>query len=676
MVPRLFLCGTLLFCATLAGAADSARRAALEQKLGQASETERSALLAQLSTEIEADDTERAWDYAQQARANARTPADEIRADTRMASLLRRRGRYNDALTLATHAAARAREIGDTALRAEALMVVGWTRGSLADFPAALETFRELIPLAEAHGDETLLARAYNSLGIVYSDAEQLELSQKTYEDALRHAERAPDRRLLASVLNNLGTLAMKTKRYADARRDHERALALRLESGADQRGIADSHQNLAELALAEGHPDHAIVHIEQAIATHAKLNLKRNLANARLTYASALLELHRPQDALVQLESARQLADSLGSATMRERAARAFANFHETQGDYRAALDWERKAAAAHDAAVGERSRQRFDTLQAQFDAERRQHEIDALQRDQTEKAAALNAVRWQRLALLAVIGLGGLAVFAVASRSRTRRRAEQRILAETRAAKEAAERADAFKSHLVSMVSHDIRGPLHNVLHFVEEARHHREPAALASDLDIIASETQRVAALAQDLLDAAALEVGRLELHRAPVDLAEIVRATLGQLEAAARLKNQTLALSVAQRDDGVIDGDAARLAQVVTNLVSNAVKYSPRGAPIALALERLPQSVRLTVRDRGPGIPAAELPHLFKPFSRLSARPTGGESTVGLGLSLAHDLVRLHGGTITVTCPPEGGSVFAVELPIAAPASSVV
>ncbi|HLP24236.1 MAG TPA: HAMP domain-containing sensor histidine kinase [Acidobacteriota bacterium] len=174
----------------------------------------------------------------------------------------------------------------------------------------------------------------------------------------------------------------------------------------------------------------------------------------------------------------------------------------------------------------------------------------------------------------------------------------------------------------------------------------------------------------------LDAAALEVGRLELHRTPVDLAEIVRATLGQLESAARAKAQTLDFAAGSRDDGVLEGDAGRLAQVVTNLVSNAIKYSPRGAPITVGLERAATTVRITVRDRGPGVAPAELPHLFKPFSRLSARPTAGESTVGLGLSLAHDLVRLHGGTISVACPPEGGSVFTVELPIRASSPTAV
>lgn len=651
-------------------AADANRLSALEQQLQSAPPEARSGILVQLSTEIEGDDMQRATEYAQQARQFAREKPDQIRADTRLAALERRRGRYKEALALATDAANRAREIHDDTLRTEALLIVGWTQASLANFPAALDTYRELLPLAEKRADEVFLARVYTALGIAYADSGDNPRSLEAYQTALAHAQRGTDRRIVASVLNNLGNLATEARDFAAAHRYHEEALALRLANGGDTRGIADSRQNLAELAVSEGKPAAAIPFIEEAIAAHAKLNLRRNLANARLTYAAALMALHRPKDALVQLQSAQQLAESLNTPTIRERVYRALADYYEAQDDYRAALDWQRKTDTAHDQAVGERSRQRLDALQALYDAERRQVEIETLHRRQTEQDAALAKARWQRTALLALIGIGIVGALALLSRHRIQRRADERVLAETRTAKEAAERADSLKTRLVAMVSHDIRGPLHNIVHFAEEARREREARAAAAHLDFIVAETQRVASLAQDLLDVTALESGALTIDRRAVDLAEIVRATLGQLEPSARAKGQTLVFAPAGRDDGVLSADAGRLGQVVGNLVSNAIKYSPRDATISLALERTPSTVRLFVRDRGPGIPEAERASLFQPFSRLSARPTGGESSHGLGLSLARDLVRLHGGTIEVHCPPEGGSVFTIELPVAA------
>jgi signal transduction histidine kinase len=112
---------------------------------------------------------------------------------------------------------------------------------------------------------------------------------------------------------------------------------------------------------------------------------------------------------------------------------------------------------------------------------------------------------------------------------------------------------------------------------------------------------------------------------------------------------------------------VSGDPSRLTQVTRNLVGNAVKYSPRGATVRVGVERKDGAVLLRVSDEGPGISEENIPQLFLPFSRLAVTPTGGESSHGLGLSIAHDLVKLHGGTIRVESKPGAGATFIVEFP---------
>ena len=665
--------GSLAVLLVLTGLADQtagatlASPAALERALAQAGPAERSGLLVQLSRASETDDTGRAWDYAQQARREALSPADEINADTRIAALQRRLGDYTAALATARNALLRATELGQPALRAEALLIIANTQDSLADFPAALETFRELLPLADGLGDDGFLARVYNTLGITYADAEQPALALPAYETARRHAEKAGEQRLVASVLNNLGNVAMTTKDFALARTYHKQALSVRQSLGGDARGVADSHQNLGELAVLEGNPAAAIPHLDHAIALHNSLGLKRNLTNAHLTYANALVALGRADEARAHLETAQTLATTLASQTITARVYRAFAAYHENRGDFRLALDYERKFAAATDAAIGEKSRQRFDALQARFATERRQHVIDVLLRDQAAKEAELVHGRRQRYGLLALLGFGIIALAAVISRHRLKLRSEQRIHAKTRMARDAAEQADALKTRLLTVVSHDIRGPLGNVLHLVEDL--HAEHASTHVDdrLELIEQQTRQVLDLAQDLLDAAALEAGRLALCPAPMDFTDVIVATVERLRPSAEAKQQVMHFIHPPRDTGVITGDAARLVQVVSNLVSNAIKYAPRKSTVRLSLARQEGVVRLTVQDEGPGIPKEDLPNLFLPFTRLSARPTAGESTHGIGLSIAHELVRLHAGRILVESVPGKGSTFIVELP---------
>jgi len=108
-------------------------------------------------------------------------------------------------------------------------------------------------------------------------------------------------------------------------------------------------------------------------------------------------------------------------------------------------------------------------------------------------------------------------------------------------------------------------------------------------------------------------------------------------------------------------------SARLHQIISNLVSNAVKYSPEGRVVTVSAELHNGNVRINVADEGPGIPEAERENLFEPFGKLSTKPTGGESSSGLGLWIVRELVALHHGKLGVESPADGGSIFWVELP---------
>lgn len=662
------LIGLLLACLALAASGATARVAELERLLAQAPAADKPRLLAQLSAEVESEDMNRAWDLAQQARREAVNPADEIRADTRIASLLRRRGSYAEALTLAGNALERATALEDKQLRAEAMLIVANTHDSLSDFPAALDLFRTLIPLVEELGDLRLLTRAYNTLGVTYVDAGQPDRARQSYETAIGYATRSGDQRMQAGLLNNIGNLALEAGDAPRAREYHEKALALREAAGGDVRGIADSNQNLAEVALLENNPAAALPYLERAIALHTTLGLKRNLTNAQLTYATALRLLNRLDEVPPHLQAALRNAEALKSQTILARVYKAFSLYHEARGDLRNALDFERKLATATDAAIGERSRQRLDTLQARYDAERRQHEIDVLRRDQQVQQAELETVLWQRYSL-GVILLGVIAVgVTLISRQRIKHRAEERILAETRAGRAAAETAHELKTRLLHITSHDIRGPLTNILHVTDELQSELSPGRADERLEVIRHEAENVLSLAQEILDTAALEKTGLTVHAGPMDFAVVIRDVIGRMQWRAALKQQVIEFPPVAEGAGHIEGDPHRLHQVVTNLVGNALKYSPPGKPIGLRLERLNQAVRLTVTDEGPGIAPEEQARLFVPFARLSNRPGGGESSHGLGLSIAYELVRLHSGHLSVISSPGVGSTFVVELPL--------
>jgi PAS domain S-box-containing protein len=229
---------------------------------------------------------------------------------------------------------------------------------------------------------------------------------------------------------------------------------------------------------------------------------------------------------------------------------------------------------------------------------------------------------------------------------------------------------RVEAMKSDFVATVSHELRTPL--------AAIHGSALTILRPDLDldddlrarllrVIADESERLAQIVNDLLVASHLDSGRLHVQIERCDPVELV----GNVVDTARVhlpENVTVALDVADRVPEVA-ADPAQLRQVLENLVENAVKYSPDGGEVRLALAQEDGAVRFTVRDEGLGIPAEEHRRVFEKFYRLDPHMTRGIGGTGLGLYICRELVRMMDGRIWVESRPGSGSTFTVEIPVA-------
>lgn len=217
--------------------------------------------------------------------------------------------------------------------------------------------------------------------------------------------------------------------------------------------------------------------------------------------------------------------------------------------------------------------------------------------------------------------------------------------------------------KNHLMAMLAHDLKNPLQTIILACGgiEAEQDREAA------EIIQQTADRMTRLVRNVLNANAWETGKakMEIHRH--DLAEVVEDVVTAARPKAEAKQ--IELSYAPGPGAVmVDSDA--LTQVVDNLVGNALKFTPSGGHVAVEVARDRGAVELKVSDSGPGIRAEERPKLFGKYSRLSAKPTGGESSHGLGLSIAKQLAETMGGTITVDAPGGRGATFRLRFPEAA------
>lgn len=233
---------------------------------------------------------------------------------------------------------------------------------------------------------------------------------------------------------------------------------------------------------------------------------------------------------------------------------------------------------------------------------------------------------------------------------------------------AKQAVQRADARKDALLATVAHELRNPLGaassaaQLLTLVEHDR-----AGIARIAALIERQLAHISKIAEDLLDSSRVGRGGLRLTLAPVDLKAVVLAAVEQLEAGTLKKQQVLQLSLAEHGS-TINGDHHRLVQAVANVLANAVRYTPAGGRINVALTRLPGQVVIAVSDTGAGIDAARLTEIFDMYAQLGANRDRRQDGLGLGLALVKAIIDLHGGDVSAESPGPGlGSTFTLRLP---------
>ena len=243
------------------------------------------------------------------------------------------------------------------------------------------------------------------------------------------------------------------------------------------------------------------------------------------------------------------------------------------------------------------------------------------------------------------------------------------EQLLASERSARAAAEAANRAKDTFLAVVSHELRSPLSPILTWARMlGMRSLDADQTVQALDAIERNARVQLQLVDDLLDVSRIVSGKLRIDVTAVDLADVVREAIDTVRPAADAKGVRIERQLSEMRGGPVSGDPARLRQVVVNLVSNAVKFSPPGGRVAVELRDADADAAIAVRDAGCGIPRDFLPRLFQPFQQADARTNRHHGGLGLGLSIVRHIVELHGGTVTGESAGAGrGATFTVRLP---------
>lgn len=529
------------------------------------------------------------------------------------------------------------------------------------------------------------IARVFERRGALSDAQRHFEAALQQY-DAFDAQATVPPQDVAAIWLGQ-GRIALARQLVDQA--EHAFAQALRLQLQAhDLVGESAARTGLARVAAARGLESAAITGFEQALALATRVDGRSEMIDA-LTALGAL-QVERAQTELTDAARLDRLRRALADTTRALELSgdgevdpsvqiglhQQLADIHELRGNSSAALTELKVAQQLRARQFNQQSDARYALLAHAANARERERELLALRSASEQQAEVLaRETLLKRVFAAAMVMLLGIAVLLTvrhfeSSRVQRDRAATNRRLADAlqtaERARERAEEADRVKTEMLGIAAHDLRNPLSSIIGFADLIRLERGTVDDARRYaGIIVAAAERTLKLVSDLLDAAVLDAGEIRLQPVPCDLSAVLTDAIARVRARAGSKQQSIEFRPAS--GALVLADVARLEQVFDNLLSNAVKFSPLKGVIEVWVEVDAAQVRAAIRDYGPGLSQDDRRQLFRRFQRLSARPTGGESSTGLGLAIVKDLVELHGGTVRAESEGPGcGATFYVEL----------
>ncbi|MEL6673493.1 MAG: ATP-binding protein [Bacteroidota bacterium] len=510
--------------------------------------------------------------------------------------------------------------------------------------------------------DTVSLADAYGNLGLTLSregDAQEAEAYFLKSLNLLSHISNVFGEVVTmvnyGVLLKNEGRLDQGDSVMTAARARLEKAWAnYKIGSYYYQAYKASVLINHAEIRLAQQRP-------QEAVDSLAILIRDKSDALERPVRAAAFLALARGYQALGAMEEARRmarnsLADFETSQQMEEArdVLSVLVPVEAELGNYEAAYTYQQKYQTFTDSLNSLERRKQYQSLLLDYEKEIDQRKIAELEQDSLEAANRRNL-------LLALLGLvGAMAVFLWLF-FRARQKQQQILLDQER-------QLDEMKTRFFTQISHELRTPLTLILGPLEQLIEGQKNEKDKEKLVLMRRNANRLLELVNQVMDLSKLREGKLTLQAAPLDLVDWTRVIFSSFHSKAEIKEIQYTLE-APDEEVEVYVDKEKYQQVLSNLLANALKFTPQQGEVTVKVEKKPEGIAIAVQDNGPGLSPEELTHVFDAFYQAStASDKPFEAGTGIGLALCKELVELHGGSLSVESGVGQGSTFCILLPL--------
>lgn len=545
---------------------------------------------------------------------------------------------------------------------------IGTIERNFYDFPAALKTYRKALNLYESIGDKSGVAINLGNIGLVYKSISDYTRALEYYQKALTIYEEMDVRDGIARTLCNIGTLYRNLSEYNRALEYLQKALVICTELN-DKHGVATIVTNIGNVHLSQSDYQRALKYHYQGLTINQELGVKsgiaKNLGNIGIVYSS----LKNYPKALEYYQEALALNEELGRAggvaTMMSNIGALYAKKEYERYNPPLAEEYLLDAIASNEKLGTKQNLYESYLILAELYRDRNQWDKFAIYFEKYHTAE--KEVQSEQSKKLAERFDYERKIEAEHARLEER----ERVVAELRALNTSLKEANREKNEMLGIVAHDLKNPLTGILLSAESMMRFLPqftPKDLEKRLANIVSAAEHMKDIIMKLLDIQLLESGSFLLDTLPIDVDTHVAVSVAHYTEQAGAKNIHIQ-TFTPGQPSTITADKKALQEVIDNLLSNAIKFSPPDSCITITIARTSQEgVRLSIQDQGPGLSPDDQSKLFGKFMQLSAKPTGGEHSTGLGLSIVKKLVDSMGGTIWCESTSGKGATFIVEFPM--------
>ena len=573
------------------------------------------------------------------------------------------------------------KELGSKGDIAVVYVNLGLVYQNTSEFLKALETYSKALETFEELGNQVAISIVTGNIGIVFDHFLDYDRALEYLNKSLEIKERLGMESSVALVRGNIGNIYIKLKNYPLALEYLSKAQAVHEEIGKKMEAALWT-ASMAKIYFELEEYNIALEFLLKALAVHEQLGRKAEIARLTgdigLIYAEKKFDGYNRTKAEEYLLQAISMHEELGVKHHLGSVCKSLSELYENQERWKESIAYYKKYHELEKEVLSEESKKQADKFayeQQISDQEKRiaveqarNEEILRQQQILEQQAAKIQLKNTELQEINIKLDSANYQLTEQAANIQLKNTELHEKNIELNLANRQLEEAGKFKMKILGIASHDLKNPITGINMTAEMLIKY---ASLQPDvvkkLQMIMSTSKRMLDIVVNLMDVSARELGEIKISRSTFNIGALIEEITNEYQSRALEKKQTLEFH--SEGNCVITADEFCLRQVFDNLISNAVKYTEKEKEIRVSVIATKETIRIAIADQGQGLSEEDKSLMFKDFQKLSARPTGGEGSTGLGLSVVKNLVELHGGKVWAESQGKGmGSTFYVELPV--------